>query len=136
MTTPRARSLFGPTLVGSTIGAPIASLAFAGWLDGTRGLVAGGAGALAALLVQGVSGWLVLRRWRDSDAAFLGAFAGAMAVRVGGGTVLVLLALASRRLAPLPFLAAFGVVYVVLEVVADVLYVRLERQKSDKDARC
>ncbi|MBK6939878.1 MAG: hypothetical protein IPH13_06660 [Planctomycetes bacterium] len=136
MTTTRARSNLGPSITGVTVGALIASLALSAWIDGARGIVAGSAGALVALLVQGLSGWLVLRRWRDSDAAFLGAFAGAMAVRVGGGTLLVLIALASRRLAPLPFLAAFGVVYVVLEVVADVLYVRMERQKSDKDARC
>jgi uncharacterized membrane protein YhaH (DUF805 family) len=136
MTTQRERSTFGPSIAGSTVVALIAALGLAAWIDGARGVIAGGAGALVALLVQGVAAWLVLRRWRDSDAAFLGAFAGAMAIRVGGGTLLVLLVLASRGLAPLPFLAAFGVVYVVLEVVADVLYVRMERQKSNKDARC
>jgi hypothetical protein len=78
MTTQRERSTFGPSIAGSTVVALIAALGLAAWIDGARGVIAGGAGALVALLVQGVAAWLVLRRWRDSDAAFLGAFAGAM----------------------------------------------------------
>ncbi len=113
------RRLVGVALVG------MAAAALIGYAGGCRVAFSAACGAGAGSLVQIWAARRLLRA-QVGMVEFLGDFARAAIVRVVGGTAIVLAAMVMRVPSTLAFLAGFGALYVVMEILTNLAFVQNE----------
>ncbi len=111
---------------GAALAALLVSAGLALLAGGTWAGISAVAGALCGAAVQAGAALLLLRRRPPGMLWSLGAPALSSLLRVVGGAVVVTAVLACGVPAPLAFLAGFGALYVVLEVVTDLQFVKRE----------
>lgn len=116
--------------VAAAFAALLASAGLALLAGGIAAGISAAAGALCGAGVQSGAAILLLRRRPPGMLWSLGAPALSSLVRVVGGAVVVTATLALGVPAPLAFLAGFGALYVVLEVVTDLLVVKRENRSN------
>ena len=97
---------------------------------GAHARVVDAIGAAGGAILQAAACRVLLRAHSASTDEFLFGFARASVLRVVGGTVFVVIAVAAWRLPAWAFLLGFGAVYVLLEVVSDLLLVQSEKKQG------
>jgi hypothetical protein len=99
----------------------VTAAALAGLAVDSRAALGAGLGALAAAAVQLAALAMARRAGRRSDGAqaAVSALGWTFALRLGGGTLLVVAAAATGRLAIAPFVLGFFAAYAVLEIAVD-----------------
>jgi hypothetical protein len=119
-----ARTEWRWILGAALIGVAVATLL--GLVAGASAARSAATGASGGAIVQVWASALLLQRTDRGMVAFLGVFARAAVVRIAGGTTVVMAAWLFSAPRPLAFLAGFGAVYVWLEVVTNLVFVRIE----------